>query len=177
MEGIALTRRNRAGDEPPRMICPASSCTSYGASLSPARPRRLPDDLAHQRRRQFFNHAIAIHQGGDPTQIQFVCLIGRPPRITPALAALSEMVRTLCAGAGFPDRCCGSGRRSLQRRDHVVRGVVDVEQRAVCPRSGFASTKASSTSMRGTISDRSGYRCHRGRTCRPAMHRIWLADL
>ncbi len=177
MEGVALTRRNRAGERTPRMICPASSCTSYGASLFASRPRRLPDDSAHQRRRRFLQYAIAIHQGGDPTQIQFVWFDGRPPRITPALAALSEMVSNTCAGAGFPDRCCGSERRSAPGRDHIVRGVVDVEQRAVWPTSGFASTKASSTSMRGTIKRSSGYRCHRGRTCHPAGHRNPVADL
>ncbi len=177
MEGVALTRRNRAGKRTARMICPASSCTSYGASLFASQPRRLPDDSAHQRRRRFLQSPIAIHEGGDPTQIQLVRFDRRPPRITPALAALSEMVSNTFAGAGFQDRCCGSGRRSAPARDHVVRGVVNVEQRAVWPTQGFASTKASSTSMRGTIKRSVGYRCHRRRTCRPAVHRNLVPDL
>ncbi len=144
VEGVALSAGTGRVNEPPRMICPASSCRHTVRVCSPARPRRLPGDSAASGDAGFFNHAIAIHQGGDQRRSNSSGLMGRPPRITPALRRYQKWCRTLYAGAGFPDRCVAAGVDQLQRRDHIVRGVVTSNSVQFGPRSGFASTKASS---------------------------------
>ena len=82
-------------------------------------------------------------------QIRLIGLNGMTTRLSPrALAASSEMVSNTLRGRWVSGSCCGSERRSSS----TVPGSHSPWRckrliRAVWPTSGFASTKASSTSM------------------------------
>ncbi|GDL62908.1 hypothetical protein BvCmsKSNP073_01212 [Escherichia coli] len=86
----------------------------------------------------FFNHAIAIHQGGDPTQIQLIGLNGTTTEDHPGVGGvIRNGVEHFARALGFRIDVVAASVDQLQRRDHVVRGVVDVEQRAVWPTQRF----------------------------------------
>lgn len=99
VEGIALARRDRAGEG-------AAEDNLPGFELDIVR-RQLVGQPGHAVGRMIeyargdaglFNYAVAIQQGGDPAQVELVRFNRPAPRITPALAALSEMVSNTLRG-------------------------------------------------------------------------------
>lgn len=99
-----------------------------------------------------FNYAVAIQQGGDPAQVELVRFNRPAAEDHPGVGGVvGDGVEHFARTLGFRVDVVAARVDKLQRRDNVVGGVVDIKQRTVRPRSGLASTKASSTSIRGTI--------------------------
>ena len=79
-----------------------------------------------------FNHAVAIEQGGDPAQIQLVGFNRAAAEDHPGVGGvIGDGVEDFARALGFRVDVVAAGVNQLQRRDHVVGGVVDVEQGAV----------------------------------------------
>ncbi len=133
MEGVALARRHRAGERAAEDDLPGFKLDIVGGKLV-RQPRHAVGRMIQHACGDagFFDHAVAIEQRGDPAQIQLVWFDGTTTEDHPGVGGVvgngvEHFARTL----GFRVDVVAAGVNQFQRRNHIIRGVVDVEQRAV----------------------------------------------
>ena len=89
-----------------------------------------------------FDHAVAVEQGGDPAQIQLVGLNRTTAEDHPRVGGvIGDGIEHLARALGFRVNVVAAGVDQLQRGDHVVRSVVDVEDGAVRAAQRFCQHK------------------------------------